>query len=450
MKADPGADANLMPLHHFRAIFPYLCDKNGKPKEGVLEKAESSFESYSGDNVSVIGQTKIYAKNKQTQQFMITRIYTIARERGPILLSNAACQWPGLIAVLVENKAPVVGRFVAAVTREETECREVEAYPLPKTGDGAEMTTPTSKTLLATEAPKKKRIRTKKAKSVANASEPLDVTLESTPSESQPSAPERNEPDGSQEQNMVLSGSTPQAELGPKMKGIGKKRVKDGPIRKADSTEIPRRKYSRPAADAKTYRMNGRGQLQCQQDPKDLTRVSSVQELPLCREKPIFHEPVGALIKDKEQLTTMYPNSFDRIGSLKGEYTIKIDLSIAPVQQARCKVPIESKEAISAALDSMITSDILEPQIEPTPWVNNATYPVKPTGQVRPCLDCIPLNKAIIRENHTLPTVEEIAHELAGVRYFTKGDAYKAFLHVHLSKKSRELTAFGTNTHGRL
>ena len=54
VKADPGADANLMPLHHFRAIFPYLCDKNGKPKEGVLKKAESSFELYSGDNVSVI------------------------------------------------------------------------------------------------------------------------------------------------------------------------------------------------------------------------------------------------------------------------------------------------------------------------------------------------------------------------------------------------------------
>ena len=239
VKADPGADANLMPLHHFRAIFPYLCDKNGKPKEGVLEKAESSFESYSGDNVSVIGQTKIYAKNKQTQQFMMTRIFVIARERGPILLGNAACQWLGLIAVLVENKAPVVGRFVAAVTREEIECGEVEAYPLPKTGDGAEMTKPTSKPLLAIEAPKKRRIRTKKAKSVANASEPLDVTLESTPSESQPSAPERTEPDSSQEQNTVLSGSIPQAEPGPKMKGIGKKRVKDGPIRKADSTEIP-------------------------------------------------------------------------------------------------------------------------------------------------------------------------------------------------------------------
>ena len=64
VKVDPGTDANLMPLHHFREIFPYLCDKNGKPKEGVLEKAESSFESYSSDNVSVIEQTKIYTKNK--------------------------------------------------------------------------------------------------------------------------------------------------------------------------------------------------------------------------------------------------------------------------------------------------------------------------------------------------------------------------------------------------
>ena len=132
MKADPDADANLMPIHHFREIFPYLCDKNGKPKEGVLKEAESSFESYSSDNVTVIGQTKIYARNKQTQQFMMTRIFVIARERGPILLGNAACQWLGLIAVLIENKAPVVGRFVASVTREEIECGEVEAYPIPK------------------------------------------------------------------------------------------------------------------------------------------------------------------------------------------------------------------------------------------------------------------------------------------------------------------------------
>ena len=71
---------------------------------------------------------------------MLARIYVIARERGPILLSSAACQWLGLIAMLCENKAPVVGRFVASITREETDAGEVEAYPIPKTGDGTEMT----------------------------------------------------------------------------------------------------------------------------------------------------------------------------------------------------------------------------------------------------------------------------------------------------------------------
>ena len=236
VKVDPGIDTNPMPIHHFREIFPYLCDKNGKPKDSVLEEAESSFESYSSDNVTVIGQTKIYARNKQTQQFMITRIFVIARERGPILLGNAACQWLGLIDVLIENKAPVVERFVAYVTREEIECGEVEAYPILKTGGSAEMTESRPQSQKATTAPKKKRKWTKKAKPVANASEPLDVTCESA---HRTSAPERTEPDSLQEQNTVLQGSVPHAELGPNRKVTGKKRVKDGPIRKADSTEIP-------------------------------------------------------------------------------------------------------------------------------------------------------------------------------------------------------------------
>ena len=140
--------------------------------------------------------------------------------------------------MLIENKAPVVGRFMASATREETEGGEVEAYPILKTGDGAEMTESKPQSLKAITA-SKKRIWSKKAKSVAPASEPLDITLETTHSESQPSVPERTEPDSLQEQNTVLSGSVPHAELGPNRKVTGKKRVKDGPIRKADSTEIP-------------------------------------------------------------------------------------------------------------------------------------------------------------------------------------------------------------------
>ena len=110
------------------------------------------------------------------------------------------------------------------------------------------------------------------------------------------------------------------------------------------------------------------------------------------------------------------------------------------VQHTRRKVPIESKAAIKEAIDYMVKQDIWEPQIKPTPWVSSVTYPVKPTGKVRPYLDARDLNKAIIQENHKPQTVEEIAHQLAGAVVFTKADALKAFLQVHLTEESRQAT----------
>ena len=51
-------------------------------------------------------------------------------------------------------------------------------------------------------------------------------------------------------------------------------------------------------------------------------------------------------MQDLEDLKKLYPNSFDRLGSLKGAYNIRVDPTVKPVTHARRKVPIESKEAI--------------------------------------------------------------------------------------------------------
>ena len=65
---------------------------------------------------------------------------------------------------------------MASVTREETEGGEVEAYPILKTGGGAEMTESQPLSQRAITAPKKKRKQTKKARPMTPASEPLDIT----------------------------------------------------------------------------------------------------------------------------------------------------------------------------------------------------------------------------------------------------------------------------------
>ena len=168
------------------------------------------------------------------------------------------------------------------------------------------------------------------------------------------------------------------------------------------------------------------------------------QELPGSKEHPIFHKPGSIKISSVEDLLKLYPNSFDRLGSLKGEYDIKVDPAVPPVQHVR-KVPLESKATIEEAIDYMVKQDILEPQIKPTLWVSSVTYPVKPTREVRPCLDARYLNKAIIWENIKPHTVEEIVHQLTGAVVFTKADALKVFLQVHLTKESSKLLVIITH-----
>ena len=82
---------------------------------------------------------------------------------------------------------------------------------------------------------------------------------------------------------------------------------------------------------------------------------------------PYLYKAGSIKISSVEDLLRLYPNSFDRLGPLKGEYDIKVDPTVPPVQHVRRKVPIESKAAIEEAIDYMVKQDILEPQIEPTP-----------------------------------------------------------------------------------
>ena len=130
---------------------------------------------------------------------------------------------------------------------------------------------------------------------------------------------------------------------------------------------------------------------------------------------------------------------------MSGEYDIKTDPSVPPVQHGRRKVPIENKAEIEKELNEMVRQGIIAKQMEPTPWVSSLTYPKKPNGKLRICLDPKDLNKAIIREHHKAPTLEEIAHVLTGATKFSKVDRNKAFFRMHLTEKASLLTTFNTH-----
>ena len=153
-------------------------------------------------------------------------------------------------------------------------------------------------------------------------------------------------------------------------------------------------------------------------------------------------EPGSIQINSTKDLQTLYPNSFDRISDMSGEYDIKIDPRVPPVQHGRCKVPIKHKAEIEKELNDMVRQGIIAKQMEPTPWVSSLMYLKKPNGKLRICLNPKDLNKAIIRENHKALTLEEIAHELTGATKFLKVDGNKAFFGMHLTEQASLLTTF--------
>ena len=441
-------------------MFPHLC-RDGLPKEGLLDNTQNEFQSYDGGDMTCYGHFLIDVKDKVTKKYHPIRFYVMNTDVPRILISHAASYWLGLVKVLCDNKAPRVKRQVASIDKKSdfrvksgpfrtstsnTESSSQKKQTTSKTVTSGKVHVPSPRMHSFEDA----KIQGGKRRIGARSGGDVDISDGEQHSPEEPSVTNGKEPKTSKTGNLVLSGPnkkiTDNVKDGPFRKHTaGSSNAKLGPKRKHTSKEAPRRKYDIPSNDTKTVQINNKGHLQCHQDRNLIHKPNDKGKLPGSREAPIYHEPGTVSCKTVEHLKKLYPNSFDRLGSLKGAYNIRVDPTVKPATHARRKVPINSKEAIDKELDYLIEEEIIREQVEPTPWVSSVTFPMKLNGEVRVCLDPSNLTKAIIREHHKPMTVEEIAHELAGATVYTKADALKAFLQIHLMHEASLLTTFNSH-----
>ena len=114
VKVDPGSEANCMPLHKFRTLFPYLC-RDGKPKEGALVPSTAEFTGYGGTDMQSLGYLELHSQNISTKKYHILKFHVLETDSPRILVCHAAAHWIGLVKVLCINKAPK--RQVDSLTR---------------------------------------------------------------------------------------------------------------------------------------------------------------------------------------------------------------------------------------------------------------------------------------------------------------------------------------------
>ncbi|CAB4026344.1 Hypothetical predicted protein, partial [Paramuricea clavata] len=111
-----------------------------------------------------------------------------------------------------------------------------------------------------------------------------------------------------------------------------------------------------------------------------------------------------------------FSDCFGEIGCLKRTHHIELRDDVKPVIIPVRQVPFALKPKLKEELQRMVELNVIEPVENPTEWVNALVIVSKPNGKLRICLDPRPLNKAIKRQHHRLPTTEEIISEMSGAR----------------------------------
>ena len=133
------------------------------------------------------------------------------------------------------------------------------------------------------------------------------------------------------------------------------------------------------------------------------------------------------------------------MGEFKGEpMRIDVDESTTPVAQPLRRIPFHVSNQVEEKLRQLESCGIIERAEGPTPWVSPIDVVPKP-NEIRICVNMLSLNKAIIRERHVIPTIDDVLAKCNGCKVFSKIDLNQGYHQIPLHFDSLPLTTFSTN-----
>lgn len=119
-----------------------------------------------------------------------------------------------------------------------------------------------------------------------------------------------------------------------------------------------------------------------------------------------------------------------------------MDLQVKAVKQPMRRIPVALEGKVNAKLEEAQKLDIIEPVSGHSPWISPIVVAFEENGDIRLCLDMRQANRAILRENYLLPTLESFMTKLRNAKLFSRLDLKDAYHQLELDESRRQITTF--------
>ena len=118
-----------------------------------------------------------------------------------------------------------------------------------------------------------------------------------------------------------------------------------------------------------------------------------------------------------DSLKEEFKSLFGGVGKVPNKMVkLHVDPDVIPRQQPHRRIPFHVRDAVEKELD------IIEKVDGPTPWISPIVFVPKKSGAVRICVDMREAIKAIKREKHLMPIIDDLIADLNGATHFSTLD----------------------------
>ena len=124
---------------------------------------------------------------------------------------------------------------------------------------------------------------------------------------------------------------------------------------------------------------------------------------------------------------------------------LHVDPDITPRQQPHRSIPFHVRGDVEKELERLQRLDVIERVEGPTPWISPIVVGPKKSGEVRICVDMGEANKAVKREKHLMPTIDDLIANLNGATHLSTRDLSSGYHQLELAPESRFVTTFSTH-----